>query len=692
MNKDKVNRYMSVNILEIIFRNTKQILIFFISFLSILLIPISSFSQTSPDCSVVTISSSTNTGVNSVSTYLESDGIRNGTDYYGSTIYYPQNTTSILASIIIVPGYLNFESSMQNWGPFLASHGIVCMTIGTNNIFDLVNDRKEALQDALISLKAENTRVNSPLFNKLNTSRVALAGWSMGGGGAQLAAVEDSTIKAIIALCPWIDPMQISVNSLIHDVPVLFFSGQFDAVAPASTHANIHYNYTPSTTDKLIYEISSGGHTVANAPSGGQGEVGRMALSWLKKYLIKDSCYCPLLLDTPLTASGYQTNITCPVYGCTDSLALNYDPTAIIDDASCIAPIYGCTDSTALNYYPGATIDDGNCCFVSGCMDPLYTEYDALACIDDGSCATLVNQGSCNYDSPTGAYTSALIYDRVTITWDNMNDANCMVEQYRIRYREVGTSAWSTKTMSGSGLCIFGLNTTSKTLLGLTASTTYEYYMKAWYCGGPSSSWSTLQNFTTLDICLNVDNFAASTPTTTKATFTWTLPATTYSFARINLRVDTLNYAWTTAGGFGVFYPAVTKNKNSLNPGTTYRASVRTWCDPTGGPYRSAAWTAPIFWTQPTTIKLSGESLIQDLEIYPNPSRDIFNVSFTSVDRQDLRVRILNIIGEELVSENLEQFIGEYNKQIDLTNNAKGIYFLEIETNDGVINKKLILQ
>ena len=39
-----------------------------------------------------------------------------------------------------------------------------------------------------------------------------------------------------------------------------------------------------------------------------------------------------------------------------------------------------------------------------------------------------------------------------------------------------------------------------------------------------------------------------------------------------------------------------------------------------------------------------------------------------------------------------DKFIGEYTKQIDLTNNAKGIYFLEIETNDGVINKKLMLQ
>ena len=52
----------------------------------------------------------------------------------------------------------------------------------------------------------------------------------------------------------------------------------------------------------------------------------------------------------------------------------------------------------------------------------------------------------------------------------------------------------------------------------------------------------------------------------------------------------------------------------------------------------------------------------------------------------------MNVIGEELINENLEQFIGEYTKQIDLTNNTKGIYFLEIEMDDGVINKKLILQ
>ena len=48
-------------------------------------------------------------------------------------------------------------------------------------------------------------------------------------------------------------------------------------------------------------------------------------------------------------------------------------------------------------------------------------------------------------------------------------------------------------------------------------------------------------------------------------------------------------------------------------------------------------------------------------------------------------------MGEEVISEYLQQFVGEYVKVIDLNNYSKGIYFLEIETNQGVINKKLIL-
>ena len=79
-------------------------------------------------------------------------------------------------------------------------------------------------------------------------------------------------------------------------------------------------------------------------------------------------------------------------------------------------------------------------------------------------------------------------------------------------------------------------------------------------------------------------------------------------------------------------------------------------------------------------------------KIYPNPSENIFNITFTSQTIQDLRVRVLNIIGKETIIEDLQQFVGEYVKTINLDKYSKGIYFLEIETKNGIINKKLILQ
>jgi len=99
-----------------------------------------------------------------------------------------------------------------------------------------------------------------------------------------------------------------------------------------------------------------------------------------------------------------------------------------------------------------------------------------------------------------------------------------------------------------------------------------------------------------------------------------------------------------------------------------------------------------VFWTQPTSIRLDGESVIANLDVYPNPSRDIFNVSFTSEKAQDITVRVMNMLGEEMIKECVQQHKGEYVKSINLNQYNKGIYLLEIITNNGTINKKLILQ
>ena len=79
--------------------------------------------------------------------------------------------------------------------------------------------------DALETLREENTRNASPLLGAIDEDKFAVSGWSMGGGGAQRAAVLDNSIKGVVALCPWLPS-----PDLDHDSAVVIFSGQDDTV------------------------------------------------------------------------------------------------------------------------------------------------------------------------------------------------------------------------------------------------------------------------------------------------------------------------------------------------------------------------------------------------------------------------------------------------------------------------------
>tara|TARA_B110000114_G_scaffold20250_1_gene19351 strand:- start:3 stop:530 length:528 start_codon:yes stop_codon:yes gene_type:complete len=142
----------------------------------------------------------------------------------------------------------------------------------------------------------------------LDLNKLAVSGWSMSGRSAQRAA--------FVALCPYLNNPQLN-----HSSTVLIFSGENDAIAPPSQQANIHYNQTPSTTNKILFEIKNGNHYVANLPNGGDGAVGKIALSWIKLYLERNNCYCSLLKDhissNPIATSVIQENFEC------ESLAVN---------------------------------------------------------------------------------------------------------------------------------------------------------------------------------------------------------------------------------------------------------------------------------------------------------------------------------------------------------------------------------
>ena len=60
----------------------------------------------------------------------------------------------------------------------------------------------------------------------------------MGGGGAQIAAQQDSSIKAVIALASWLDNPSITVNN---NTSILFISGENDNIAPNNYHTDLFY-------------------------------------------------------------------------------------------------------------------------------------------------------------------------------------------------------------------------------------------------------------------------------------------------------------------------------------------------------------------------------------------------------------------------------------------------------------------
>ena len=75
-----------------------------------------------------------------------------------------------------------------------------------------------------------------------------------------------------------------------------------------------------------------------------------------------------LIVEENVPSELVKNYDACPIDGCTDPLATNYDPDATVDDGSCTYPILGCTDSDAFNYNSQASIDDGSCLY-NGCIN-----------------------------------------------------------------------------------------------------------------------------------------------------------------------------------------------------------------------------------------------------------------------------------------------------------------------------------
>ena len=195
----------------------------------------------------------------------------------GGTIHYPEDVSGTMAAIVVIPGYVSAESSIEWWGPKLASYVFVGMTIDTNTGFDQPPSRATQINAALDYLVDQNSDNGSPVQGMIDTSRLGVIGWSMGGGGT-IRVASQGRIKAAIPLAPW-------------DT-----SSYYARRAEAAT---------------MIFNVS---HFCANGGGINNDVLGRLGVSWMKLHLDEDGRYNQFLCgpnhESDFSISEYRGN--CP--------------------------------------------------------------------------------------------------------------------------------------------------------------------------------------------------------------------------------------------------------------------------------------------------------------------------------------------------------------------------------------------
>ena len=79
-------------------------------------------------------------------------------------------------------------------------------------------------------------------------------------------------------------------------------------------------------------------------------------------------------------------------------------------------------------------------------------------------------------------------------------------------------------------------------------------------------------------------------------------------------------------------------------------------------------------------------------EIYPNPNNGLLTIEFKDNNSKMNQINIINLTGEIIFTENVKSSNDMYKKLIDLSNTAKGIYFVKVISEFGEVNKKLVIQ
>jgi hypothetical protein len=344
--------------------------------------------------------------------------------------------------------------------------------------------------------------------------------------------------------------------------------------------------------------------------------------------------------------------------------------------------------------------------------------------------------------APTALITSNLLATSVDLSWTST------ATSWEIEYDTTGFT-------QGTGTAVVtGANPYS--LTGLTATTSYDFYVRAICGAADTSSWVGPINFVTPCIAPIISTFPYSENFDSEIA-----PAIPCGWTTANDNGDAnewisstvipnsganslyLNYNATEASNDWIFTPELQLSSGTNYDVTfayrarnaTYPESMSVWL---GSVRDSASMTTILFdstnfvntaydtvtvsFTATSTgpffvgffgysssnqwaigiddfsIDISTITAISSLDksivlnVSPNPNKGLFTLNVNTTNVAELNIQVMNVQGQTVYAKNNFENIADVSEQIDLSNNAKGIYFINVTSDKGIKTHKVIVQ
>jgi hypothetical protein len=323
----------------------------------------------------------------------------------------------------------------------------------------------------------------------------------------------------------------------------------------------------------------------------------------------------------------------------------------------------------------------------------LYDYRVATNCASATSAATAAQftttvPASCG--TPTGLASSAVSASGATVSWAAVSGAS----NYDVDYKLSSASTWTN--------AVTATTATSRSITGLSASSTYDYRVRA-NCSGASSAYASAQFTTSAATVTCPGTYDVSTNGT--ASGAATIPFNTDIKGLINTTTDNDYYKFViTTGGTATItlgtLPAdfdirlyssngTSQLAISQNGGTTSETISRTY---TAGTYyvRVYGYNGANSTSTCYTLKVQlGTATIQqpielvsskgiEVHTFPNPAKDKLNISIVG-DNTNRSLSMYDINGKLVYQQQVNDMI----TTLDISKLTKGIYFVKVTNVDG---------